>query len=571
MAYTINKTDGTVVATVEDGVLDTTTTLQLIGRNYQSYGEPFNENLVKLLENSASTSAPSSPLTGELWYDKSANTLKVYNGSNFVNVAVVNSSTQPTVGLSEGTLWNDTTNDQLFMYDGSGFDLIGPIFKTGDGISGFRVDVTNLAGGGTTNLLGLYLDGTRVGILSTALRELDTAPDGFGTTTIQQGLTLYSPSDSTSFRLQGTAQNALELGGKAATSYMSNDENETMTGTLTISNNSGLIIGASSDGTIDVSNSDLVITNNNANQNIIFKINQASVVTTAMTVTDTADVVIAGNLTVGGNLTTAGSSSSFADSVIAINDENGNSGTRDSNQNAGLLIDGAEASNDVTFQVNGADGGPLRSSSGLSVASGKAYDIAGTDVLSGTTLGSTIVTSSLTTVGALNSGSITIGFGDIDVGDSNFVAAGTVRTGALILPFQHSEDSSTRAQIDNVSNDGNQASTNPEKTILTEQAIRAYVTNQLLGTDLVFELDITGLSNAEIAAVLDVAAPHPAFPNGKKARIIGLTLSASSTSSFSSGSIGNPASVSTTTTLNRSRNSDLLFTLTAGNWAYTSG
>ena len=69
MAYTINKTDGTVVATVEDGVLDTTTTLQLIGRNYQSYGEPFNENLVKLLENSASTSAPSSPLTGELWYD----------------------------------------------------------------------------------------------------------------------------------------------------------------------------------------------------------------------------------------------------------------------------------------------------------------------------------------------------------------------------------------------------------------------------------------------------------------------------------------------------------------------
>ena len=48
MAYTINKTDGTVVATVEDGVLDTTTTLQLIGRNYQSYGEPFNENLVKL-------------------------------------------------------------------------------------------------------------------------------------------------------------------------------------------------------------------------------------------------------------------------------------------------------------------------------------------------------------------------------------------------------------------------------------------------------------------------------------------------------------------------------------------
>jgi hypothetical protein len=39
MAYTINKTDGSVVATVNDGVLDTTTSLSLIGRNYQSYGE----------------------------------------------------------------------------------------------------------------------------------------------------------------------------------------------------------------------------------------------------------------------------------------------------------------------------------------------------------------------------------------------------------------------------------------------------------------------------------------------------------------------------------------------------
>ena len=39
MAYTINKTDGTVIATVNDGVLDTTSSMSLIGRNYQSYGE----------------------------------------------------------------------------------------------------------------------------------------------------------------------------------------------------------------------------------------------------------------------------------------------------------------------------------------------------------------------------------------------------------------------------------------------------------------------------------------------------------------------------------------------------
>ena len=53
MAYTINKTDGTVLATIADGTLDTSTSLQLIGKNYAGYGEILNENTVKLLENFA--------------------------------------------------------------------------------------------------------------------------------------------------------------------------------------------------------------------------------------------------------------------------------------------------------------------------------------------------------------------------------------------------------------------------------------------------------------------------------------------------------------------------------------
>ena len=51
MAYTINKSDGTVVTTVNDGTLNTDTSIQLIGRNYEGYGEAFNENLIKLMEN----------------------------------------------------------------------------------------------------------------------------------------------------------------------------------------------------------------------------------------------------------------------------------------------------------------------------------------------------------------------------------------------------------------------------------------------------------------------------------------------------------------------------------------
>ena len=46
--------------------------------------------------------------------------------------------------------------------------------------------------------------------------------------------------------------------------------------------------------------------------------------------------------------------------------------------------------------------------------------------LTGTTLATNVITSSLTTVAALNAGSITSGFGNINIGSSNFTTTGTV-------------------------------------------------------------------------------------------------------------------------------------------------
>ena len=59
MAYTINKTDGTVVTTITDGTVDNTTSLQLFGKSYSGFGEALNENLVKLLENCLLYTSPS--------------------------------------------------------------------------------------------------------------------------------------------------------------------------------------------------------------------------------------------------------------------------------------------------------------------------------------------------------------------------------------------------------------------------------------------------------------------------------------------------------------------------------
>jgi len=569
MAYTINKTDGTIVANVEDGVLDTTTSLSLIGRNYQSYGEAFNENLVKLLENSAGTSAPLAPLQGELWYDVSANTLKVYDGSQFTEISIRNSASQPSTALATGTLWNDTTNDQLYMYDGTAFDLIGPIFKTTDGKSGFLVDSETLAAGGTANVVSLYMDGTRVAILTKTDQTLASTPTGFTSATIQAGLTLYQDTDSTTFRIHGTASNALQLGGSDASSYIVNNANQTTSGTFSILNDSGLIIGADSDATISVADNNLTFTQNNANESIVFKINKASTVTTALTLTDLANVRVHGDLQVDGSLVTTGASSSFENAVLILNNDD----PADTNAGAGLDIRGSESANNITFQAV-ADGGALRSSSGLSVATGKGYDIAGTSVLSGTTLGSTIVTSSLTSVGALNAGSIAIGFGDIDVGDANYVAAGTVRVGAIIMPSTGNDDSSTRTQIDNFNDDAQLTSANPETTLVSERAIKQYVDGKVSGiiTDLVFSMDVSGLSNASIGSILTTLAPVANFPIGTKARIAAVSYSPTSTSSFSAGSIGNPTTVTTSTSLGTSRNNDLIFIINSDPaWAYSSG
>jgi len=78
MAYTIVKSNGTVLTTIADGTINTTSTsLGLPGRNYAGYGQSLDTNFVHQLENFADTTPPSNPLRGQLWYDTNASTLKV--------------------------------------------------------------------------------------------------------------------------------------------------------------------------------------------------------------------------------------------------------------------------------------------------------------------------------------------------------------------------------------------------------------------------------------------------------------------------------------------------------------
>ena len=76
MAYTLTYSSGTI--TVNDGTLNTDTSLQLPGRNFSGYGLYQDQNLINLMQSFASTVNPSNAMRGQLWFDSGSSTLK-YN------------------------------------------------------------------------------------------------------------------------------------------------------------------------------------------------------------------------------------------------------------------------------------------------------------------------------------------------------------------------------------------------------------------------------------------------------------------------------------------------------------
>ena len=189
MAYTINKTDGSVVTTITDGTSDNTTSVTLFGKSFSGFGEGLNENLVKLLENSASTSAPTSPLKGELWFDVNTGQLKVYDGSAFAPTGGAKSQSAEPTSASAGDLWHDSDDDQLYVYTGSAFQLVGPVYTSGQTLSGFLIE-TLASSGGNKVVASMYAGNSRVAILSKETFTPSVTQTGFAE--IKAGLTLNS-------------------------------------------------------------------------------------------------------------------------------------------------------------------------------------------------------------------------------------------------------------------------------------------------------------------------------------------------------------------------------------------
>ena len=138
MAYTINKFNGEQLIVLEDGTIDTSTSLGLVGRNYVGYGETQNENFIFLLENFANDAPPSRPLQGQIWFNTSNNLTFVYDGATWAPIGSAVLSAIAPENPNVGSLWLQTPTNVLNVWNGTTWSFIGPETAPGFGITRCR-------------------------------------------------------------------------------------------------------------------------------------------------------------------------------------------------------------------------------------------------------------------------------------------------------------------------------------------------------------------------------------------------------------------------------------------------
>ena len=344
MAYTINKTDGSVVTTITDGTVDNTTSLQLFGKSFSGFGEGLNENLVKLLENAASTSAPTSPLKGELWFDANTGQLKVYDGSAFKPTGAAKSQSAAPTSASAGDLWHDSDDDQLYVYTGSAFVLVGPVYTSGQTLSGWKIETLGSSGGDKV-VSSMYVGNVRVAILSKETFTPSVTQTGFAE--IKAGFTLNSTLSAV-FEGTNTQAAAIDVSGTSNTSstliaggnFLRADANDTTTGSITVDTDSGIVVGDAQELSVTVSSNNVTIAQTSQDKDLSFTINDGGSTVTPLKFTgSTGAITMIGNTTITGNLTITGEFENSSSEINIVNDAFLKLNTGNGEADAGVIVE----------------------------------------------------------------------------------------------------------------------------------------------------------------------------------------------------------------------------------------
>ena len=281
MAYTIDRYSGVTLVVVEDGTVDQTTDIKLVGKNYAGYGEIQNENFLHLLENFSGAAQPPKAISGQIWFDATSSKLKFYDGSKFRTTGGAEVATTAPAGLATGDLWWDSANEQLYAFNGSGYILVGP---QGVGTSVSQMVTKTVRDTTSVNrvVIAATVNDEVIFIISSIAFTIDsTDPDNAitGFDNIKKGTTLRNTINatggvtSTTDYYWGTASNSLLLNGKSDTDFALAGSGAFTS--LTTFADAGIAIGDSNDMKIYIENDNEGVIQNQVGTKIKFKVDDS--------------------------------------------------------------------------------------------------------------------------------------------------------------------------------------------------------------------------------------------------------------------------------------------------------
>lgn len=537
MSYNLNKTDGTLLTELVDGVLDTNTTdISLVGRNYSGYGEFINENFIRMLENFANPNSPVTPLKGQLWYDTSESKLKVFDGTDFQSAAGSFISETFPSGPVAGDTWFSTDNKQFYLYDGTTWTLIGPAYSRLQGQSGVITDTIFDTDLNSKTVLKIFVNEILQAVISGETFTPNPVPNNIvsglvsvtnATGTIFKGVNLI---DKVDFKFRGVATSAENLISSTnevvpESKLMKNDSDQVLNGKLNIRNSGGVSVGVNDDTRLFMDNG-FTIRNTRSGDSFNIVVRGANDVldqTNAFTIKPNTKRIglfnanpaynldVTGDMRVTGNLTVEGDSFVTEAETLQIADKNIELGVVASPTNltadqGGITLKGTT---DKTFEWLNISNS-WTSSEHLDLVSTKNYKINNTDVLSSDTLGAGVINTSIRNLGVLETLNIgTGGTASVNISNAGVITRPGASTG---LTFTVGGDINvSSSKITNLLTPTSDA----------DAVNKVYVDQTVQSNPIIFSMDITGMVsiNDEIITILNSLYPSSTFANGKVARI----------------------------------------------------
>ena len=210
MSYIINKTNGEQLVVLQDAVVDRSTSLQLVGRNFVGYGELQNENFVFLMENFSNPNPPTNPLEGQAWFDSQNNILNVFTGERWQPAAApVFSETAP-ANPRVGTFWYRESVQSMSMWDGVKWRRIGPEAADGFRETRYRSLIVKDTDNNDRPIVLAVVDDEPISITSGDSFILNPGQDIPGFDSISSGITMATDKPIRG-NLNGTADQADKL------------------------------------------------------------------------------------------------------------------------------------------------------------------------------------------------------------------------------------------------------------------------------------------------------------------------------------------------------------------------